>query len=201
MSEMHPLVDPKQRGATHEMNHEDIQVIRSLQGEERDQAIERMVSNNIPLVMLKVDSCLGLFPEVKHLFDDLVSVGLIALFQSIKKLADLGTPPDGGNPTGFIGQRIIWAIGDFLELEADQKRIPPEYHRPYVMEVDPTESLDTIDLIMAVCYTEEERILVNMRYRGCVDEEIAKRLSITTRAVCAQRHEIMSRYETLRANL
>lgn len=193
----HPLVKPNQKGATAESNYSDIEIIRQLEdGDERDIAINAMITANIPLVVLKVETYMGLHPSVDFLVNDLVSEGVLALTLAVKDLAELETPDDLGNPSGYIGQRIIWAIARLVDND-EKQQLPHDYQPPYPLEVDPMSIVDTRDLLRAACQTPEDVTIMEMRERGCTDQEIADRLDIVRRAVCTQRHELMQRYDAL----
>lgn len=201
MTIWHPLIDPNQQGATTDSNLDDMAVIRGLHGEARQEAMQAMVLANIPLVMFKVESYIRLYPKLSFLHDDLVSEGILGLTTAVDKLAKMEIPNDGGNPTAFISQRIAWTIGWFVDNNKKQN-IPYDYSAPLISDVDPTTIVDTQDLLDAACQTEEDFIIMEMRSRGCVDQEIADRLSIARSSVQVQRHELMQRYDALvRENL
>jgi DNA-directed RNA polymerase specialized sigma subunit len=186
------------RGATAESNLVDIERIRRLPtGLLREKAIKDMIASNVILVFMKVESYIGLHSNVAFLYDDLIGAGLLGLTESIYELANRETPEDGGNPNGFIGQRIIWAITDAVE-KVNSQNIPAGYEPPMcLIEVDPMEIIDTKDLLYASCLTSEDVTIIEMRAAGCKDSEIAKRLDISRAAVGMMRNEIQRRYETL----
>ena len=196
MTLWHPLIDPTRKGATADTNLDDMAVIRGLSGEPRKEAMQAMVLANIPLVMFKVESYIALYPKLSFLHEDLVSEGVLGLTTAIDKLAKMTEPEGGGNPTAFMAQRITWTIGWFVENDKKQN-IPYDYSPPLVCDVDPTAIVDTQDLLDATCQTEEDHIIMEMRGRGCVDQEIADRLSIARSSVQVQRHELMRRYDEL----
>lgn len=197
MNFWHPLVNPKQKGATTDSNFQDIEKIRKLSdGPEKDDAINAMIASNIPLVFLKVETYIGLHPSVEFLKDDLVSAGLLSLTQAVQRLSELTTPKDKDNPTGYIGNRIIWGIGRFIQND-EKQQVPADYHPPYPLEVNPMDIVDTRDLLYAACQTPEDHVIMGMRERGCTDQEVADRLDISRSAVRVQRHELMERYDTL----
>lgn len=197
MTIWHPLIDPNQRGATTDSNLDDMEVIRGLSGESRREAIQAMILANMPLVILKVESYLLLFPGASFLEDDLISEGILALIEAINRLSNLETLNDGDdNPTGYINQRIIWKIGRFVEND-EKQRVPNDYSLSPVLDIDPTAIVETRDLLIRACQTEEDMIIMEMRGRGCVDQEVADRLSIPRSAVRVQRHELMQRYDSL----
>lgn len=124
MTIWHPLVQPNYKGATAKSNCQDIEFIRALPETERGPSIDAMIKRNISLVNHKVEICIGIYPHAEFLSDDLVSEGLCALTKAVQDLAKLETPSDGGNPSAYIGQRIIWAITRLIELEEKQQQIP-----------------------------------------------------------------------------
>lgn len=197
MTIWHPLVDPEQKGATAQSNLDDMAVIRELSGVPRQEAMQAMVLANIPLVVYKVESYIALYPGLSFLSDDLVSVGVLDLTESVERLANvLPIPEDGGNPTGYISQRIIWAIGEFVENDT-KNEVPDDYSPPPRLEIDPTAIVDTRDLLESTCQTHEDMIIMEMRERGSTDQEVADRLGIARSSVRVQRHELMQRYDRL----
>lgn len=212
MSKWHPLVDPKQKGATAESNFDDMAVIRQMpptipnpqwDGEntefidnpKRRALINNMVKANIPFVIAKVEIYISLEPSVEYMYDDLVAEGTLRLLEVIIKLADMDTPECGGNPTGYIGQYLVWTMARLIENDIKQQIIPKNYRPSTPAVIDPMDIVDTRDLIESVCLTEEDRILVDMREHGCTDEEIAARLDINRRAVTAMRCQLVTRYK------
>lgn len=194
----HPLVKTRD-GATAESNLADMEVIRGMdEGPEREAAINAMIEANIPLVFSKVKGYMALHPSVSFLHDDLVSEGFMAVIDAVRRLADRDTPEDGGNCTGYIGNRIVWAICRLMEHHEKEQRIPPEYESGTPPVVNPMEEIDTRDLLFGACQTPEDVIILEMRERGCKDKEIAERLSISRRAVGYMRHELYERYLELR---
>lgn len=197
MTFWHPLVNPKQKGATTDSNFRDIERIRKLpDGPEKGDAINAMIASNVPLVFLKVETYIGLNPTVEFLKDDLVGTGLLSLTRAVVDLTKLKTPEDKGNPTGYIGNRIIWGIARFIDNYKKQQ-VPADYYPPHPREVNPMDIVDTRDLLDASCQTPEDHVIMEMRERGCTDQEIADRLDISRPAVRVQRHELMERYDTL----
>lgn len=197
MTIWHPLIDPNQKGATTDSNLEDMEVIRKLSGKDRQKAMQEMVLANVPLVMYKVESYIALYPGLDFLYDDLVSAGILDLTESIERLANvLQTPEGGGNPTGYISQRVNWAIGEVVENDT-KNEIPDNYSPPSRLKIDPTAIVDTRDLLESVCQTREDMIIMEMRERGSTDQEVADRLGIARSSVRVQRHELMQRYDTL----
>ena len=196
----HPLVKPRE-GATAESNQDDMAVIRELEpGPERDAAINAMIEANIPLVFAKVNVYISLHPSVEFLQDDLVSEGLVALTLSVRTLADAPTPADGGNCTGFIGNRIVWRMCRLVE-NFENQQIPEGYVPPGPDVVDPMDEVDARDLLFGACQTPEEVVILEMRERGNTDQEIAERLDISRRAVNMMRHELLERYDEMKRKL
>jgi DNA-directed RNA polymerase specialized sigma24 family protein len=197
----HPLVKIDRVGATADSNQEDMECIRALpDGLERDNKIDAMIEANVPLVKAIVEKYIGLHSGVAFLFDDLISEGLLALISAVKKLSGMDTPEDGGNCTGFISARIIWAICDLMDQQARQI-IPEDYTPPYPVSFDPMEEFELRDLLAEACQTPEDCIILEMREAGSTDQEIADRLSIPRRAVNYMRHEILQRYDVLKQKL
>lgn len=218
MTIWHPLVKPDQQGATAESNLLDMEIIRGMpsqvinplwggeddvihsqfiDNEERQAAINSMIEANIPLVLLKVETYIGLNPATKYLEDDLVSEGILALSRAINKLANLGIPEiKENNPNGFINQWIIFDIARLAENEAKQK-VPEHYKLSAKLDFNPSIIVDKLDFIMSVCQTPEDIAIIEMRMAGSTDEEVAARLDISRTAVRVQRHVLMQRYDAL----
>lgn len=205
MSVWHHLVDPDQQGATPERNQVGMGIIRELEpGKSRDSLIKRLIEENVPLVFYKADTFINLHPDSAFLADDLVSEGILALTQAVNDLAEMETPEDGGNPTGFISRRIGWALSGCVKSHERHKMIPgaidgEEGYKPpsKPVVVDPKEMIELKDLLDASCQTDEDRVILQLRYQGSTDDEIAKRLSITRRAVSKRRQFILTRFEHL----
>ena len=194
MKEKHPLVIRGRQGATAESNLQSMDIIRKLPQDKRKQAIDDLVESNIPLVLLKVDSYIGLHPHMEFLKEDLISVGLIGLIPAINSLAEKDSPNDGGNVNGFIGQRIIWELCRLVDID-ERQQVPIGYTPPNThVVVDPMEIVDTRDLLESICQTPEEQIILNMLEQGCTNEAIANRLSISQSAVRIHRLELEARY-------
>jgi hypothetical protein len=195
----HRLVDPDKSGATAESNLEYLEQIRGLPAGslEREELITKFIEDNIPLVILRVNSYLGITPSESYLIDDMIAEGFLALTEAVRKLADADTPEDGGNPSGYIGQRIIWAISRLAENESKAHFLNPKYRADSIDVIDPRDIIEVNDALYAACETEEDRIIIEMRVRGCTDQDISDRLEIPRRAVCFQRHQIEKRYRQL----
>ncbi len=227
MTSQDPLPDKTRKVASSESNYRDIEKIRATPpGPHQDFLINTMIEANLPLVFLKVSTYTGMYPNVAFLHNDLVSEGVLAVSLAIRHLADLPTPEDKGNPTGFIGQRIIWAItrlvdndnkahtgggkkqvyackfDDFDDGEGntEKKQLVNQYEIPPTLDDDPMAMVDIRDALLSICQTPEDRIILKMRENGSTDQDIADRLDITRRAVCFQRAELFARYEKLIRN-
>lgn len=218
MTIWHPLVNPDQHGATAESNLQDMDIIRGLPSQvinplwggeddiihsqfidnkERQAAINSMIEANIPLVLLKVTTYIGLNPVTNYLADDLVSEGVLALVAAVNSLANLDTPEaNENNPNGYIGNRIIWGIARLAENE-DKQKVTEDYNLRAKLEFDPSIMIDMLDFIMSACQTPEDITIIEMRMTGSTDEEVAARLDISRTAVRVQRHELMQRYDAL----
>ncbi len=197
----HPLVKSDRQGATADSNQNSMEVIRRLpEGTDRTAEINMMIEANIPLVLAKVNTYIGLHSSVEFLFDDLTSEGLVALTIAVNKLAGMGTPDDGGNCTGFIGNRIVWAICKLVDHD-EKQQIPKDYVPPGPTVVDPMDIVDSKDLIYSACQSPEDRVILKMREKGNTDQEIAERLDISRRAVNFMRHELLQRYNDLEQRL
>lgn len=193
----HPLIRAG-KGATAESNLDDMEVIRGLEeGPERDAAINAMIEANIPLVFTKVKGYIALQSNVEFLYDDLVSAGFVAVTVAVNELANRDTPPDGGNCTAFISNRIVWGMCRLVE-QFERQQIPEGYVPPGPEVVDPMDAVDARDLLFGACESPEDVIILEMRERGNTDQEIADRLDIPRRAVTFMRHEILERYDELK---
>jgi len=192
----HPLLIGSGQSASQESNHRDILVIRALQpGPHQTDLINDMILANIPLVFLKVGSYIDLHSSATHLKEEMTNEGSLALTLAVQKLAAMGTPSDGGNPTGFVGQRIIWAISRVAEKDAKQK-FPAEAIKEDI-PLDPCANIETLDMLEVACHTPEDVILIHARLRGSTNQEIADILGTTKTAVSLQCQDIRDRFEML----
>lgn len=190
----HPMVKADQTGATSDSNQRDMEFIRGLpEGPERRVAIDKIITANVPLVFTKANTYINLHNDVEFLCDDLISEGLVALTLAVFDLASMETPDDGGNCTAFIATRIVWAMCKFVEKDEHQQ-IPKGYSPPGPIIIDPRDEIETQDLLKSTCNTPEDHVIIDMRKKGCNDQEIADCLGLSRRAVNFTRNEIMNRY-------
>lgn len=189
----HPLVNPDRAGATTEQNLAWMEDIRA--GE--TDLINVMIEANIPLVMLKLESFLKLYPGFDHMWDDMVGEGLLALTEAVHDLAKKPTPEDeeDNNPQGFMGMVIVRRVGKMLS--AQTRPLPETYRSPLDVVVDPRDSVDTQDMLEAVCETYIDREILDRRMQGSTIKEIGDALDLPREAVSVYLQEIKDRYEQL----
>lgn len=79
-------------------------------------AREEMITSNMSLVVNKVDSYIGEYPNLGHLRDDLISEGFLGLVTAVNKMVAAG-PKDNPNPTGYMSYWIMYHIGLTVDRE------------------------------------------------------------------------------------
>src|SRR5438876_451182 len=80
-------------------------------------AIRQMIESNMPLVLTKVESYIGAYPDLSYLRDDLVGEGMLGLTEAVNRMAQDG-PIDKPNPTGYICVWIMKMIGEVVDKES-----------------------------------------------------------------------------------
>jgi hypothetical protein len=182
-----------------------------------EQAREEMITSNMPLVVLRVNSFIQRNPQLAHLRDDLHSAGFTGLVQAVNKTAE---GSDIANPNSYISVAISREIAKLAEKEAVHIGI----ELVNLLERDPladTESADSVpevshnipesvvdtnrsavtelselrDLIESCCETDEERTLIRMREEGYADRDIADALSMPHTAAYTLRRELEQRFQ------
>jgi hypothetical protein len=132
-------------------------------------AREEMITNNMPLVLFKVDSYLACFPHLAYLRDDLVGEGNLELVVTVNRING-GIAVD--YPTGYLSVAIQMALGRFIdnelyssdrsarrsrssgdELESLHK-VPNSDFVIGELEFDPRKEADLLELIVGCCESE-----------------------------------------------
>jgi DNA-directed RNA polymerase specialized sigma subunit len=195
----HPLVHPEKEGASAEKNQAWLEEIRSLPPNEQLPIINEMIEGNIPLAFLKLKTFVELFPGFKYMWDDMVSEGMLALTEAVHALAGKSIPEDDGdienNPQGYIGIVVVRKVGRMLESQTE--KLPRDYISPLDKIIDPRDLIETQDFILRACETKLDRVIIDMRARGCKQQEIADRLELSRQSIQVHLAEIIARYERL----
>jgi len=159
------------------------------------QAREDLIRGNIPLVRYRVRVWTNLYPHLKYLSDDMVSVGLVKLTETVDEIFDR---PDHieKNPLGFISVAITRAIGRFVSREEVEPKIPlPEGIVNKIEVHDTTEFVDFVDSLLGACESEDHKTILIMKAKGASDEEIANALDCSRQTVQVMRQEIRQNFE------
>jgi hypothetical protein len=177
-----------------------------------DAARRQMIEGNMGLVLNKVDHFLKSFPAADFLRDDLIAEGLLALAESVAKMAQQGYV-DNPNPVNYICNNVQFAIGALVDEEL-QLQAPSRTQRharnrgkdikaPVQVTVepshidapqDPTSMSDLADLIDACCESQTERDIVRLRQESYTDQEISKQLGVPHSTTYVLRRGIYARF-------
>ncbi len=170
-------------------------------------ARNEMIEANMPLVTFKVEACLGCFPHLAYLRDDLLGEGNLHLVKAVDDMMAESV----GNPTGYISVAIQMALGRFIDSElyssdrtarrnrrnGDESQLLHKVAESDSiigqLEYDPRKEADLLELIVGCCETDEERAIVDLRTKGYVDAEIARQLDIPLTTTYMLRRELYQR--------
>ncbi len=142
----------------------------------------RMIESNMSLVIAKVDSYIGCYPEAAHLRDDLISEGFLGLTTAVNRMADQDTK-ENANATGYISYWIMHSIGTVLDQESGVGASLRTKQRAFSQDsdlnaqiqearpakdiiADPMSLVDLRDEIESCCETDIDRAIVRMRERA-----------------------------------
>lgn len=158
-------------------------------------AMKKMIEGNMSLVIDKVDTYIGLHPQVAHIQDDIISEGFVGLCKAVNKMSTQGLR-EHANPTACMSYWIHDSIGWIVDKESgtvsrftkarkkkkksrEQKltgeiRGDEEYQHQVPMPkegivdrvVDPTSLIELRDLIDSCCETDIDRAIVRMREKA-----------------------------------
>jgi len=187
--------------------------VRVMEGD--DEAREKMIEGNMPLVIAKVDAYIGCHPQAACLRDDLHSAGFVGLVQAVNTMVE-HEQPSNVNPTGYISVAITHEIARGAERESAMgltsipepengpsssgNDVPEVGHNVPESIIDVNESavqglLNLRDTLDSCCEREEERTLLRMRDEGYSDREIAEALNISRTSVQRLRKELEQRFK------
>ena len=187
--------------------------VRVMEGD--DEAREKMIEGNMPLVIAKVDAYIGCHPQAACLRDDLHSAGFVGLVQAVNTMVE-HEQPSNVNPTGYISVAITHEIARGAERESAMgltsipepengpsssgNDVPEVGHNVPESIIDVNESavqglLNLRDTLDSCCEREEERTLLRMREEGYSDREIAEALNISRTSVQRLRKELEQRFQ------
>lgn len=178
-------------------------------------AIERMIMGNTALVIAKVDDYLREFPAFEHFRDDLKSAGYVAVVEAVRSM--VGAYVENPNATGFISQKIYFALGQLIDSEQGI-RVPGQTYRKKkaagkeirvplrdgTLEVehtlqkegtaDPRSMVDLRDELDGCCESDVDRDIIRLREEGLSDADIAERLGIPKTTTYMLRRAIYARF-------
>lgn len=162
----------------------------------------------MPLVHSKVNKWLSIYPGLKHVKDDMTSEGYVAIVKAVDTIGQ-GETPDNSNVTAYVSVAIVNTISDYLDGN-DLIRIPhgssdasPSIEQLFetsLIHSNLSSTLETEDMLEAVCQTDQDRSVVNLLSRGYTEREVARQLDISQTAIHFLRTEIYERYTQLERN-
>lgn len=162
-------------------------------------ARSELIKGNMALVIVKVDSYLRQFPNLRYFREDLISAGLLSLVQAVDGLRAAGEVPDA-NPTGYIYTSVQNGLSNAAQEEcliavprksakrakakgqpiAIPKRVAGNDFSELATKLvdDPMPLIELRDEIDGCCRSDVERKIVQMRHEGYLFQEIAEALDI-----------------------
>lgn len=173
-------------------------------------ARQELITGNMPLVFSKVESFIRSNPKLEHLRDDLISAGFLGLCMAVNKLCE----NDGiEKPSGYLATAIGNAFGELVEDEVliyysrrtqgrakNDGRTLPQHTTLSESSVagalvEPSETLDVLDLVLSCCQNRRECKLIRLRYSGLSTAECADRLNLSRATIYRTLGDIEKRYE------
>lgn len=180
-------------------------------------AAEALITENMPLVVVKVGDFLDAHPQHAHLRDDLVSEGNVALVEWVQRL----TRPHEAikNLSGSLKKALVRAMQSLCDRDAGlgvcdrtmQRRRALAKSGAAVDELPTVAGGDNLDSlpesagrrhtelreeIASCCKTDFERDVVRLREAGYVDAEIGEQLGKHPDTVRQARKRIEARYHS-----
>jgi hypothetical protein len=177
-------------------------------------AMKQMIESNMSLVVYRVESYVRAFPTLSHLTDDMTSEGFVGLTTAVNKMAEQGAV-EKPHPTSYMTDWITYHIGTVADKETamgssgktvrrkrdDGKALPLHVSLPKNLEMETYEDdgirlFELRDEILGCCESDEDRMIVDMREKGYVDNDIAKTLGLPYTTVYLLRRELYARFLT-----
>jgi len=162
-------------------------------------ACQKMVTEHMLLVKLKIQDFLGDYSYLKKDLDELVSVGVLACVEAVDRVKK-GSMQDHDNITGYIRVAIWRFLGewveDYLVNAGWQQPLPEqsEHETGWAFDDSATEegpdnrnfatfddqaTFEIKDILESLHLTEEEWYIIESRMVGDTNEEIAGQMGVT----------------------
>lgn len=145
-------------------------------------------------IVFEVDCALG------NYIDSEIGGGMVSS-RGIRRLRVTGQPlPNRLNFDTHRPPPDLWNDNGREPLKQDgaETRFTPTRHDPKLRDrlshQDITGETMMLDTILGCCECEEDEMIVQLRIKGYVDEEIASQMGISRRTVCARRQSIEQRF-------
>ena len=135
------------------------------------EAREKMIVNNMPLVIALVESHLSAFPAFEHLRDDLTAAGFLGLTAAANNLASAKRRVS--NPTSYLSRSVRYHIYRTAKPPRHQTCGKDMSRRMFGARSENPSSIDARDFIESCCASELDRLLVSHREAGRTFAEIA----------------------------
>jgi len=155
-------------------------------------AREKLICDNMPLVLMVVNEFIDDCPRREYLRDDLMGDGFLALTKTVNNLERDRTPVL--HMTAYLVATIRHALYKAHELTDEE--LPDNCEA-----VSMYEAPDTLDLLNACCLTNLDTTVLSLRQRGYSLRSISTKLSITRHIARRTLTCISERFEQRKKNL
>jgi len=165
------------------------------------EARTRMIEDNMPLVITRVDTFIRIHPNLNYLRDDMTSAGFCGLIGAVDNI-QTGVATDATNITAYLSTAVQRAIRDLVVLEVPIL-VPGRTQRlaranggciqvaevvngvldTQTVDAKFIEEVDLRNLFESCCECEEERTFLAMREAGYTYQEIATLLGTSPSSV------------------
>lgn len=175
-----------------------------------ESARTEMIESNMALVKFQVERFIFIYPQAKHLKDELISEGYLALCTAVNKLFN-SVPVENPKPSWYLTRAIQRAFSEVLESETHMqasaktvrvytdrseeipRQIPMSDMMPD-MPCDDTSLRDLRELIESCAESEDERQMLTMKENGYSIREIARHLNIPRSTINRSIGEMYKRF-------
>lgn len=161
------------------------------------EAGERLIVDNMPLVIVIVDSYVNRSPERECLRDDLTSEGFLGLAAAVERMRAAETPIKRVNAylTHAIRHEVLKAaLRGKLKPSQAKSSTHDLSRRSLTFRVTDVKTVDTLDLIRGCCRSRQEWRVILLRRRGYTQSQIATRLGCTRKVVFDTLRLVKQRY-------
>jgi RNA polymerase sigma factor (sigma-70 family) len=152
-----------------------------------EDARQQMITGHMPLVIHIVDKFIGTHPSIEYLRDDLMSEGFLALTESVTKLV----VKDIDEPTAYLYSIVRRAVAGAACTVGDRPRATERD----IFGPNSSNEIDLLDELDAVCLTDTDRKLVELRRAGYSFHEIAEEIGKSHLSVWRDFDAIRTRFE------